>query len=82
MEKFSKYMDLANLWGKSHVVSRQQNLLEALKYGQRIFISFDGKNPRPFKPEDIKKLSEEEIFEMSNQLKSFEVLEDDGNESK
>ena len=79
MEKFSN--DVANLWNKTHGPARQENLMEALKQGQRIFVSFDGRNPQPLN-KDFHGLSEEEIFEMARQLESFQSLEDDGYESE
>ena len=77
-EKFSSEMDLANLWEKTHGGARIENLKEALKYSRRVFISFDGRNPKPLT--EFHNLSQEEIEEMARQLKSFQV-EDDGYES-
>ena len=79
MEKFSN--DVANLWNKTHGPARQENLMDALKQGQRVFVSFDGRNPQPLN-KDFHGLSEEEIFEMARQLESFQSLEDDGYESE
>ena len=81
MDKFSADMDLRNLWGKTHGPSRRNNIIEALKYSRRIFVSFDGRNPKPLN-EEFHGLSEEEIFEMVRQLKCLELPQDDGYESE